>query len=181
MDTSNQLAHRLKELRLQHGYSQNALANELNVTRQAISRWENGYATPDIHTIKRLSQLYCIPADEFLNDNFCDKVSAESDSKETETSTTPTPTDFFFTADVVITIVLSCLSNAISCSSSPWGYTGFFLALGTLIWALKNRKRYKWVLIIAILSFWITANNCYITYTNSLIDPAATFDEYYDW
>lgn len=178
MNAANDLPHRLKNLRLQHEYSQNALASELNVTRQAISRWENGYATPDIHTIKQLSQLYSIPADEFLNDDFCDKVSDESISKEEETSTT---TDFFFTVDVVITIVLSCLSNAISCSSSPWGYIGFFLALGTLIWTLKNRKRYKWVLIIVILSLWTTTGNCYTIYSNSLIDPATTFDEYSDW
>lgn len=178
MNTANDLPHRLKNLRLQNGYTQDALASELNITRQAISRWENGYATPDIHTIKQLSQLYSIPTSEFLNDDFCNKVSDESVSKETEASTT---TDFFFTADVVITIVLSCLSNRISCSPAPWGYIGFFLVFGTFIWALKNRKRYKWILIIVILSLWTTTGNCYTIYSNSSINLTTTFDEYYAW
>lgn len=179
MNTANDLPHRLKNLRLQNGYTQDALANELNITRQAVSRWENGYAAPDINTIKRLCQLYHISMDEFLENDFCPKVSAKSNSCESKKSTDTT--SFFFTADIIITIVLSCLSNRISCSPAPWGYIGFFLVFGTFIWALKNRKRYKQVLIIVILSFWVTANNCYITYTHSLIDPATTFDEYSDW
>ena len=42
---------RLKELRNKHNYSQEQLAEILNVSRQAVSRWENGKAVPDIDII----------------------------------------------------------------------------------------------------------------------------------
>lgn len=48
----------LYQLRSRKGLSQDALAEKLHVTRQAISRWETGETTPNIDTLKQLSRLY---------------------------------------------------------------------------------------------------------------------------
>lgn len=45
------LSEKIVELRKSNGMSQEALAEKLNVSRQAISRWENGTAMPDATNI----------------------------------------------------------------------------------------------------------------------------------
>ena len=49
------------------GMSQEALANEMDVTRQAVSRWETGDATPDVDKVIQLSKIvrrkHGLPAD----------------------------------------------------------------------------------------------------------------------
>ena len=44
------------ELRTQKGMSQDELAEKIMVTRQAVSRWENGETVPNIETLKLLSK-----------------------------------------------------------------------------------------------------------------------------
>lgn len=60
---------RLKQLRLNKGYSQTALANELYVTRQAISKWERGLGKPDHETLKQISCFFNISIDNLLSDS----------------------------------------------------------------------------------------------------------------
>ncbi|MBR5001609.1 MAG: helix-turn-helix domain-containing protein [Firmicutes bacterium] len=56
----------LLELRTKHGFSQDELAEKLFVTRQAISRWENGETTPNVETLKLLSKLYDVSINTLL-------------------------------------------------------------------------------------------------------------------
>ena len=46
------------ELRTKKGLSQDELAEKVFVTRQAVSRWENGETTPNTETLKLLSKLF---------------------------------------------------------------------------------------------------------------------------
>lgn len=64
------LSDKLIELRKAHGWSQEDFAEKLDVSRQAISRWENGTALPDAQNILRISQLFNITADYLLNDDY---------------------------------------------------------------------------------------------------------------
>ena len=56
----------LKELRIKHGLSQDELAEKLYVTRQAISRWENGDTVPNTETLKLLSRLFDVSINTLL-------------------------------------------------------------------------------------------------------------------
>lgn len=56
----------LYQLRSRKGLSQDALAEKLHVTRQAISRWETGETTPNIDTLKQLSRLYDVSINTLL-------------------------------------------------------------------------------------------------------------------
>lgn len=54
---------RLCELRRRQGLSQEALAERLGVTRQAVSKWETGESLPDIDRLIALSEVFCVSTD----------------------------------------------------------------------------------------------------------------------
>ena len=56
----------LLELRTKKGLSQDELAEKLFVTRQAVSRWENGDTVPNTETLKQLSNLYNVSINTLL-------------------------------------------------------------------------------------------------------------------
>lgn len=60
---------KLASLRKQNGLTQLELAEKLNVSRQAISRWEVGTAVPSTDNLRVLSNLYGVSVDYLLNDN----------------------------------------------------------------------------------------------------------------
>lgn len=53
-------------LRTEKGLSQDELAEKLFVTRQAVSRWENGETTPNPETLKQLSRLFDVSINTLL-------------------------------------------------------------------------------------------------------------------
>lgn len=63
------LAEKLVTLRKQKGLTQMELAEQLNVSRQAISRWEVGAAVPSTDNLRFLGDLYGVPIDDLLNDD----------------------------------------------------------------------------------------------------------------
>lgn len=69
------LATKLVSLRKEKGLTQIALAEKLDVSRQAISRWEVGAAIPSTDNLKVLCELYGVSVDYLLNDG------AENSSK----------------------------------------------------------------------------------------------------
>lgn len=54
------------ELRKKHGLSQDELAEKIYVTRQAVSRWENGETIPGTETLKLLSKLFDVSINTLL-------------------------------------------------------------------------------------------------------------------
>ena len=54
------------EIRKKHGLSQEGLAGRLFVTRQAVSRWENGETTPTLSTLKSISLMLGVDAATLL-------------------------------------------------------------------------------------------------------------------
>ena len=61
------IANRLVELRKSHGYSQEALAAKLGISRQAISKWERAEASPDTDNLIALAELYGTTLDALVN------------------------------------------------------------------------------------------------------------------
>ena len=56
----------IHELRTRNGLSQDALAEKVFVTRQAVSRWENGETVPNTDTLKLLSKLFNVSINTIL-------------------------------------------------------------------------------------------------------------------
>ena len=53
-------------LRKKHQLTQNEMADKLFVTRQAVSRWENGETVPSTDTLKIISKTFGIPINTLL-------------------------------------------------------------------------------------------------------------------
>lgn len=64
------LSEKIFTLRKERGMSQEELAEKLNVSRQAVSRWEGGSALPDATNLLQLSKLFEVSADYLLNDDY---------------------------------------------------------------------------------------------------------------
>ena len=59
---------KIADCRKRAGMSQEKLANELNISRQAVSRWETGEAVPDTEKVILLSKLFHVTTDYLLLD-----------------------------------------------------------------------------------------------------------------
>lgn len=57
----------LIKLRKGKGWSQEDLADKLDISRQAVSKWEVGTSKPDIDNLMKLSKLFSKPIDELVN------------------------------------------------------------------------------------------------------------------
>ena len=62
------LADKIIELRKKNGWSQEELAEKLDVSRQSISKWESAQSVPDMGRIVKLSQLFGVSTDYLLKD-----------------------------------------------------------------------------------------------------------------
>lgn len=71
-------AQKILELRTKYGYSQEQLAEKLNVTRQAVSKWEVGATLPETDTVILISELFHVSIDYLLKDTIQSATSIES-------------------------------------------------------------------------------------------------------
>lgn len=87
-----QLSEKLVKLRKAKGLSQLKLAEMMDVSRQAVSRWETGKAAPSTDNLKYLGSLYNVPLEYLLHDDESEPVylnqepGQESSVKDTKKS-----------------------------------------------------------------------------------------------
>lgn len=74
------LADKIIQLRKKNGWSQEELAHQLNVSRQAVSKWEGAQAIPDLSKILAMSQLFGVTTDYLLKDG----MEAEESTQQEE-------------------------------------------------------------------------------------------------
>jgi len=75
MNDSKIIGEKIKSLRSQKNITQQTLAETLNVSPQAISKWENGDSYPDLEQIVSLSKYFKITTDELLKNNIDKEIS----------------------------------------------------------------------------------------------------------
>ena len=72
------LADKIIALRKKNGWSQEELAEKMNVTRQSVSKWEGAQSVPDLEKILQLSQIFGVSTDYLLKDELEETEYAES-------------------------------------------------------------------------------------------------------
>ena len=121
------LFEKISYLRKNRGMSQEQLAYELDVSRQAVHKWENGITTPEFEKIKRISEIFNITYDELLNDDL-DFIDSSVTVKENQFDTcdpkkenVPTKksrkSNILIPISVIFCVLISVLGVALSSSA----------------------------------------------------------------
>lgn len=71
------LSEKLRNARTSKGITQDYVAKQLYVSRQTVSRWEQGKTLPNIHVLKKLSEIYNVSVE-----NLTDETNSENKRKE---------------------------------------------------------------------------------------------------
>ena len=82
------LAEKIVKLRKQIGWSQEELAEKMDVSRQSVSKWESTYSIPDLNKILKLAELFEVSTDYLLKDNIetCGSLTGDSDNPSPQIS-----------------------------------------------------------------------------------------------
>lgn len=87
------LSEKITMLRKQNGWSQEDLAEKLNISRQAVSKWESDASIPDLDKIIKMSEIFEVSTDYLLKDGAALPAdTAPSDSSEYEAGTASSDT-----------------------------------------------------------------------------------------
>lgn len=89
------LADKIIRLRKRNGWSQEELAEKLQVSRQAVSKWEGAQTVPDLGKILMLSRLFGVTTDYLLKDEIEDEeLTEENDNRSLKRITLAQANDF---------------------------------------------------------------------------------------
>ena len=123
----------ISELRKEKGMTQNDLAEKMNVTDKAVSKWERNLSCPDVNSIPKLAEILEISVEELLN---AQKRENESNGKIDEIVNTALPA---VGVAMGICVVVTAVLNQIDTKSA-------FVLLGIglssiAIYLLKNKDK----------------------------------------
>lgn len=88
------LADKIIRLRKKNGWSQEELAEKMQVSRQAVSKWEGAQTIPDIEKILMLGSLFGVTTDYLLKDDMEDEEFTEENSSPVKRITLEQANDF---------------------------------------------------------------------------------------
>lgn len=72
------IAHNIISLRKKHGMTQNELAERLNYSDNAVSRWERGEVTPSIETLEQISNIFSVSIESLFKENILEVVDKDT-------------------------------------------------------------------------------------------------------
>ena len=158
------LAKRIQELRKEKGISQEELAWQAGVSRQAVSKWESGQSAPELDKLVLLSDYFQVSTDYLLKGKetepskegyFQEKYSETADSETADSETTGSKTEHLENTNLWTGIILATALDISGFLAILWlerergDYTVLFGALlivaGVVVYALwrtrdRNRK-----------------------------------------
>ncbi|MBR2639516.1 MAG: helix-turn-helix transcriptional regulator [Oscillospiraceae bacterium] len=120
------LGQKIAELRKAKNLTQLELANQLNITDKAVSKWERDISCPDINTFPKLAEILGISVDELLQAN----ASGKENNKKEDTS------------DLLLKVIPLALSIAVTVLTAIdqiyWEDAVSLLGLAVLAIAVRN-------------------------------------------
>ncbi len=139
------IADKIKSARIQKEYTQEQSAENLMVSRQTISNWENGKSLPDIVSIIRMSDLYDVSLDELLKG---DRVLMEKIEKDAMAVKAEKKIIKFAWISIVLGVIVIILGNIFEGNpvidfingALPWILLGLML-LFAMLYLNKEENR----------------------------------------
>ncbi|EEG73849.1 helix-turn-helix domain-containing protein [[Clostridium] hylemonae] len=135
------LGENLKSARQKKQFTQEYVSRQLNISRQAISKWETGKGYPDLDNLVLLSNLYDVSLDELMNN----KNKLQKSFRISNSSPCSEELLFAHIEELQLAVILS-----ISCLFPP---IGLLAPIGVLIWMKKKKKYYKTIVIFSVFLY----------------------------
>lgn len=161
----------LKNARISTGFSQNEIATILHVTRQSISKWENGRGYPDLDNLIMLSEIYKISIDDLLKEN--SELKKQIDANDTEIrikreQLKKVNTSLYQNSDEGIMLIILTIISAII---PP---LGIFLPGYIIYRNNKYNSLYKTILVVSIIVIGVSLINTFIIISDNWLRPSST-------
>ena len=162
------LGKRIAENRKRLGLTQDALAEKLGVTAQAVSKWENDQSCPDITTLPKLADIFGISTDALLGraDDPVHEAEVIHDENSTEESKgswefhwdSGRKSSIFFAIFVILTGGLTILARILELDTSFWSilWPSFLLCLG--IHQLTGKFSFAGIISTLLGGYFVVAN-----------------------
>lgn len=97
----------LRKLRIEREFSQEQLAEAMRLSRQSISKWEQGVSTPDIDNFMKLAEFYSVPIESLIKaEEFSQKPEFAEENSAEEKPEKKKPIIFCYPVLVVIIYLL---------------------------------------------------------------------------
>lgn len=158
-----ELGDRLKQARINKGFSQADVAEFLHISRQSISRWETGKTYPDIDNLVELSRYYEVSIDELLTETkilqkeINEKTEQMNKNMEEIEEKQKKLTQLFSTESDESWVLL--LFTVFSIAIAPFG----LIAIPLILW--RNKKENQFYKLILFLSCIIFIYNIHVLIT----------------
>ena len=145
-------ADKLKKERKNKGWSQEELAEKLFVSRQSVSKWENGQNYPSIEIIIKVSDLFGVTIDELLRSDEELKEKVNKDSKQFAYPKLKFTFDVLFLIGVALLIIklgilflnkFTALDLPLYGGSFLWNFGPLILMIGSGIGSNLVKDKYK--------------------------------------
>lgn len=102
-----ELGEKIKNERKKRNISQQKIADYLNISRQAVSRWENNVSLPDLTTLVLIAKYFEIPLESFTEDYQApEKDEKESEDEVTRDEVIKRATPYILVLTAILTMVL---------------------------------------------------------------------------
>ena len=119
----NNLGNKIMKLRKSQALSQEELGEQLNVTRQTVSKWELGETTPEINKLKEMAKIFNVSVDELLEEN--ESINTFNDKVEKPQGNTRN-TIIIIALAVILVIIVAGLVGSIFIKTTNNKADGFF-------------------------------------------------------
>ena len=125
----------IRHLRTQSGMTQEELAGELNVTRQALSNWERDVNEPDLNTLKKICFLFGVHMDDFAKEIITKMETCEKKEKR-QFNKYDMAIGLFYGVGIFLGIGIFFVGGFMTMSGAGWGASLFGGSCFSLVFGL---------------------------------------------
>lgn len=160
-----EIGEKLKECRKNCKMSQEEVAKKINTTRQAISRWERGESMPDIQMLQKLTEIYGVNLNEFMEADGNKKAFEEKSKGKDHSSNANDKQDLIIVLLYGIFLVMSATIPVL----------GLLVPIYVFLKYKNENKKYVIILrIIAAFCLVVAVYNIYLIVYLKFIDNGIT-------
>lgn len=147
----------IRYLRTQSGMTQEELAGELNVTRQALSNWERDVNEPDLNTLKKICFLFGVHMDDFAKEVITKMETCEKKEKR-QFNKYDMAIGLFYGVGIFLGIGIFFVGGFMTMSGAGWGASLFGGGCFSLVFGL-----------IALIEKYFLSSSCFASSSFKLL------------